>query len=334
MRMARPIRIEYPGAMYHVMCRGNNGRDVFFGEDGCKKFLDTLDEACMRAGWFVHAYVLMGNHYHLLLETPEGNLVDGMKWFQGTYTQRINAWQGRRGHLFQGRYKAQLINSEQRDDNYFQTVSEYIHLNPARARMTGEGKRWERLRDYPWSSVQLYCGGKRKRPSWLVVDKVLESYCLHDDTRGRESYGKYMDAKGEEVQGGEPGIGYAELRRGWCLGDGTFRQRMLAKAEKALQGKKRESLAGEAVREHGKAEAGRLLDEGMEKLGLAADRLASIPKLSPEKKALAAWLASQTLVGTEWIAQMLWMGHRSNVSAAKKWVRETKEGRKWLRKLR
>ena len=106
--MARPIRIEYPGAMYHVMCRGNNGRDVFFGEDGCKKFLDTLDEACMRAGWFVHAYVLMGNHYHLLLETPEGNLVDGMKWFQGTYTQRINAWQGRRGHLFQGRYKAQL----------------------------------------------------------------------------------------------------------------------------------------------------------------------------------------------------------------------------------
>jgi putative transposase len=210
MRMARPIRIEYPGAMYHVMCRGNNGRDVFFGEDGCKKFLDTLDEACMRAGWFVHAYVLMGNHYHLLLETPEGNLVDGMKWFQGTYTQRINAWQGRRGHLFQGRYKAQLINSEQRDDNYFQTVSEYIHLNPARARMTGEGKRWERLRDYPWSSVQLYCGGKRKRPSWL---------------------------------------------------------------------------------------------------------------------------ASQTLVGTEWIAQMLWMGHRSNVSAAKKWVRETKEGRKWLRKL-
>ena len=89
--MARPIRIEYPGAMYQVMCRGNNGREVFFGEDGCKKFLDTLDEACARAGWFVHAYVMMGNHYHLLLETPESNLVDGMKWFQGTYTQRINA---------------------------------------------------------------------------------------------------------------------------------------------------------------------------------------------------------------------------------------------------
>jgi len=331
--MARPLRIEYPGAMYHVMCRGNNGRDIFFGDDGCKKFLDTLDEACVRAGWYVHAYVLMGNHYHIMLETPEGNLVDGMKWFQGTYTQRINAWQGRRGHLFQGRYKAQLINSEQRDDNYFQTVSEYIHLNPARARMTGEGKRWERLRDYPWSSVQLYCGWKRKRPSWFVVDKVLESYCFKDDTRGRDTYGKYMNAKGEEVQDGEPGIGYEELRRGWCLGDGTFRQKMLDKAEEAMQSKKRESLMGAAVREHGKAEAVRLLDEGIEKLGISADWLERMNKSAPEKKALATWLAGRTLVGTEWIAQVLWMGHRSSISQAKKWARETKEGRKWLLKL-
>lgn len=328
--------------MYHVMCRGNNGRDIFFGDKGCEKFLDTLDEACIRGGWIVHAYVLMGNHYHLLLETPEGNLVDGMKWFQGTYTQRINAWQGRRGHLFQGRYKAQLINSEQpptsrgqrRDDNYFQEVSNYIHLNPARAGMTGKGKRWELLRDYPWSSLSLYCGWKRKRPAWFEVDKVLESYCFKDNTAGRASYGKHMDARGEEVQGGEPGMGYEELRRGWCLGDGDFRQRMLDKAEKAMQDKKRESLSGAAVREHGEAEAVKLLDEGLEKLGLLPEQFEAMPKLSPEKQALAAWIASQTLVGTEWIAGMLWMGHRSNVSAAKKWVRDTKEGRKWLLKLK
>ena len=91
---------------------------------------------------------------------------------------------------------------------------------------------------------------------------------------------------------------------------------------------------GAAVREHGEAEAVRLLDEGMEKLGLAAEQLESMPKLSPEKQVLAAWLAMQTLVGTEWIAGMLYMGHRSNVSAAKKWVRETKEGCKWLLKLK
>ena len=332
--MARPIRIEFKGAMYHVMCRGNNGRDIFFGDKGCEKFLDTLDEACIRGGWIVHAYVLMGNHYHLLIETPEGNLVDGMKWFQGTYTQRINAWQGRRGHLFQGRYKAQLINSEQRDANYFQVVSDYIHLNPARARLTGKGKRWERLRDYPWSSVQLYCDWKRKRPSWFVVDRVLESYCFKDNTAGRESYGKYMDKRGEEVQDGEPGIGYEELRRGWCLGDGDFRQRMLDKAEKTLQSTRRESLMGAAVREHGENEAVKLLDEGMEKLGLAPESLEGMAKSSAEKKALAAWLAGQTLVSSEWIAQMLWMGHRSSVSQSKKWVRETREGRKWLLKLK
>jgi putative transposase len=332
--MARPIRIEFKGAMYHVMCRGNNGRDIFFEDKGCDKFLDTLDEACIRGGWIVHAYVLMGNHYHLLLETPEGNLVDGMKWFQGTYTQRINAWQGRRGHLFQGRYKAQLINSEQRDANYFQVVSDYIHLNPARARMIGKGKRWERLRDYPWSSVPLYGGWKRKRPSWFVVDRVLESYGFKDNTAGRESYGKYMDKRGEEVQGGEPGIGYEQLRRGWCLGDGDFRQRMLDEAEKALQSTKRESLMGAAVKEHGENEAVKLLDEGMGKLGLTPESLEGMAKSSAEKKAIAAWLAAQTLVSSEWIAQMLWMGHRSSVSQSKKWVRETKEGRKWLLKLK
>ena len=105
--------------------------------------------------------------------------------------------------------------------------------------MTGKGKRWELLRDYPWSSLSLYCGWKRKRLAWLEVDKVLESYCFKDNTAGSTSYGKHMDARGEEVQGGEPGMGYEELRRGWCLGDGDFRQRMLDKAEKAMQDKKK-----------------------------------------------------------------------------------------------
>ena len=317
-----------------MTCRGNNGGDIFFGDEGFEKFLDTLDEACLRAGWLVHAYVLMGNHYHLMLETPEGNLVDGMKWFQGTYTQRINGWQKRRGHLFQGRYKAQLISSEQRDENYFQVVSEYIHLNPARARMTGPDKRWERLRDYPWSSLPLYCDWKAKRPSWLVVEKVLESYCFKDHAAGRKSYGKYLDARGEEVQGGGPGMGYEALRQGWCLGDGNFREQMLDRAEKALRGKKRESLGGAAVKDHGEAEAVTLLRKGMEKLSLDGECLEEMSKSAPEKKALAAWLGGQTFVSTEWIGEKLWMGHRSSVSQAKKWARESKEGRKWLLKLK
>ena len=136
--MARKVRIQFAGAVYHVMSRGNNGNGIFFGNKGCEKFLDTLDEACQRTGWIVHAYVLMGNHYHLLIETPEANLVDGMKWLQGTYTQRVNAWRQRRGHLFQGRYKAQLVNAENKESKYFQTVADYIDLNPVRAKMVGK----------------------------------------------------------------------------------------------------------------------------------------------------------------------------------------------------
>lgn len=331
--MARPLRIEFEGAMYHVMCRGNNGGDIFFGDKGRKMFLDTLDEACVRGGWKVHAFVLMGNHYHLLLETPGGNLVEGMKWFQGTYTQRVNAWRKRRGHLFQGRYKAQLINSEQRDDHYFQVVSDYIHLNPARARMVGAGKDFEKLSAYRWSSLPLYLGAKGKRPSWLVVDRVLESYCFKDNTVGKESYGRYMNSRGEEVQGVSDeklGMGYEELQRGWCLGDGDFRQKMLDLAQKAMEGKKVSSVMGEAVREHGENEARRMLTEGLSKLKIQKVQLSSLPKSANEKRALAAWISQNTLVSASWIVEALCMGHASVVSRAKNWAKHTKEGREWV----
>jgi REP element-mobilizing transposase RayT len=103
------------------MCRGNRQEPVFKDQQDYKRFLDTLGETCGRCGWRVHAYVLMGNHYHLLLETPEANLVDGMRWFQGVYTQRFNARHKVWGHLFQGRYKALLVGS----GSYFST-----HCNP------------------------------------------------------------------------------------------------------------------------------------------------------------------------------------------------------------
>jgi REP element-mobilizing transposase RayT len=89
--MPRNIRIEYPGAIYHAMCRGNNGQETFINDEGRRLFLSTLSEACSQTGWQVHAYVLMSNHYHLLLETPEANLVEGMRWFQSAYTQRFNS---------------------------------------------------------------------------------------------------------------------------------------------------------------------------------------------------------------------------------------------------
>ena len=121
------------------MCLGHDGRASFKNAEGRRLFLSTLEDACERTGWRIHAYVLMSNHYHLLIETPEANLVAGMKWFQGTYTQRLNAMFKCRGHLFQGRYKALPIDTEG-NDCYFRAVGQYIHLNPFRAGLAGEGQ--------------------------------------------------------------------------------------------------------------------------------------------------------------------------------------------------
>lgn len=131
--MPRSIRVEYEGAVYHVMCRGDRRQAIFRDEADRACFLETLSEACERTGFAIHSYVLMSNHYHLLLETPEANLVAGMKWFQGTYAQRFNVRHRQVGHLFQGRYKAIPVDGE--ESEYFEHVSEYIHLNPARARV-------------------------------------------------------------------------------------------------------------------------------------------------------------------------------------------------------
>ena len=140
--MARKPRIEYEGAAYHVMSRGNRGANIFVDDKDRGMFVETLGEVCGRMAWEIHAFVMMVNHYHFLLVTPQANLVAGMKWFQGTFTQRINARHRWRGHLFQGRYRAQNIDPSN-DNGYFRTVANYIHLNPARAGMVGEGGRKE-----------------------------------------------------------------------------------------------------------------------------------------------------------------------------------------------
>lgn len=126
--MGRQARLEYAGAVYHVMNRGNHQQAVFWSDEDCELFLKTLGDACERTGWRVHAYVLMGNHYHLLIETPEANLVAGMRWLQGTYTKRFNARHKEWGHLFQGRLRRWWL--MQRVAAIFQRLR--VHLNPVR----------------------------------------------------------------------------------------------------------------------------------------------------------------------------------------------------------
>jgi REP element-mobilizing transposase RayT len=167
--MARQVRIEYAGAVYHVMARGNHGQPIFADDLDRTAWLNTLGQACEKTGWRIHAWVLMRNHYHLLVETPEANLVAGMKWLQGTYTLRYNSRHAVFGHLFQGRYKALVVDGAA--GNYLGVVSTYIHLNPARAGLVSAGG--AQLAGYRWSSYPWYLKSRRQRPEWLVTDRVL-----------------------------------------------------------------------------------------------------------------------------------------------------------------
>jgi putative transposase len=165
--MPRKARVEFPGAVYHLLDRGDRREAIFHDDADWEQFLATLGQTCERTGWRVRAFVLMTNHYHLLVETPQPNLVAGMRWFQTAYTVRFNRRHRLSGHLFQGRYKSVVVDPEER--GYFATLSDYIHLNPVRARMISLQ---QRLFDYRWSSYRFYAA-KTGRPAWFEPQRVL-----------------------------------------------------------------------------------------------------------------------------------------------------------------
>ena len=179
--MARSLRITYPGAYYHVTSRGNEQKEVFKSHKDRVKFLDYLDSATERYGAIIHAYCLMSNHYHLLLETPNGNLSQIMRHINGAYTTYFNIESKRAGHLFQGRFKAILIEA----DAYAAELSRYIHLNPVRAGVVEEPG------EYPWSSFNSYVG-QNKAPNWLKIDFIL-GYFGKNGAEAGKSYRTFVE---------------------------------------------------------------------------------------------------------------------------------------------
>ena len=180
--MTRPLRIQYSGAFYHITSRGNERRDVFRSKADRERFLFYLAIATERYHARIHVYCLMSNHYHLLLETPEGNLSQIMRHINGAYTTYFNTKRKRAGHLFQGRYKAILVEA----DEYATHLSRYIHLNPIRAGMVSVPE------DYTWSSYHYYIK-RKKSPDWLVLDFVLG---LFDSNKkiARKIYREFVNA--------------------------------------------------------------------------------------------------------------------------------------------
>lgn len=332
--MARPLRYEAPGAIYHIIARGDGGKMVFATDPDRRAWMARKEEACEKFGWLVHAWVLMGNHVHILLETPEPNLVVGMKWLLGVFTQGWNRRRKRRGHLFQGRYKAVVVNGEERDAYYFRKVADYIHLNPVRANLVG-GTTRKALRDYAQSSFRAYVT-KKGRPKWLVTEKVLRAFELDEGRRGARAYVKYLEKRAKDRKAALNDESLKALRRGWYLGDKSFAANVLAAiGERAGPKRKKGSVAGPAARAHDEAEAERIVSRCLAKLGVPSDtgKLAGRGRWLDEKALVASLARKHTAAGNRWVAQRLGMGHESSVSRAVRRVREHSALRKQAGKL-
>lgn len=208
--MARPLRIEFPDALYHVTARGNRQAAIYHDDSDCEAFLSILAEVIERDNWLCYAYCLMPNHYHLVVETPDGNLAKGMRQLNGVYTQSSNRRHGQVGHLFQGRYKAILVDQ----DAYLLELSRYVVLNPVRAGMVASPEDW------PWSSCNATLG-QAECPSWLAADALLSLFAKTRPAARR----RYVQFVRDGI--GQAGI-WQHLNHQIYLGDDGFVQRMQA----------------------------------------------------------------------------------------------------------
>ena len=212
--MARPLRLELAGGFYHVTSRGDGREDIYLSDGDREAWLTVLGEVCKRFNWVCHAWCQMSNHYHLLIETPEANLAKGMRQLNGVYTQRFNRQHGRTGHVFQGRYKAILVER----DSYLLELARYVVLNPLRAGMV------KRLETWPWSSYLATCG-QAAAPEWLRTDWILAQF-------GRQraaAIRKYVEFV---HQGARLPSVWTQLQGQIYLGSEAFVKKMQAQIEK------------------------------------------------------------------------------------------------------
>ena len=208
--MARPLRLQFPGALYHVMSRGIERRAIVRDDRDRKRRLHWLERTVETYGWHLHAFVLMNNHEHLFVETPEPNLADGMRHLNGSYTSYFNRRHGRRGHLFQGRYRGHLIEEE----GYFLEVSRYIHLNPVRAKLVDRPRQWA------WGSYPGYSRLDRKVP-WVTYERVLGEFG-RTQREARRAYRRFVRAGMADP----PPSPFADAVAGLVVGSAAFLDRV------------------------------------------------------------------------------------------------------------
>jgi putative transposase len=275
----------------------------------------------------VHAWVLMTNHYHFFIETPEANLVSGMKWLENAYTCRFNIRHRAWGRLFGDRYKSVVV--EGKDPWYYMTLLDYIHLNPFRARLV-KVKRGESVLDYPWSSVASgYALPPRKRAPWLAVEDGLAAFDLKDTVGDRRKFVERLDRRGREeaqrecgvVEGPEDGR-MSNLRQGWYWGTQAFSEKLLAIAKGAIKVRRNRTYrSGPVQHRHDEKEAERIVNEAMARCRLEEAELPELPGADSRKLKIAAEVRAHTAVSMAWIADRLHMRSAANVSQQLRRVR-------------
>lgn len=335
--MARQIRIEYEGALYHVMARGDRREAIVRDDEDRKMFVRTLGDAAEKAGFRIHAYVLMTNHYHVLLETPRANLAAGMGWFQNAFTRRMNTRHGLWGHLFGGRYKAILAEP----GPCFWALMDYIHLNPVRAGIVHER---DGLEAHAWSSLRSYLGSPGKRPAWLETAKGFEVCGCADTAAGRREFLGLLEKRvdwrkpvdvGTSFPAGEgkPDLAvYSALRRGWLFGSQKFREEMLGLVEKRKKRiQKANGYHGPQLHDHGEKRARRLISAGLAHFEVDLATFQGARKGDWRKGLLAAMIHAETTMKLDWISEQLHMGTRAGVCRL---AADARERRRKDRRLR
>jgi REP-associated tyrosine transposase len=297
--MARKLRLEYPGAIYHVINRGNYRRDIFGDEKTKTAFEACVFEACEKSNWILHAFAVMINHYHLALETPDGNLVAGMQWLQGTFANRFNKFRREHGHLFHGRYKAILTE----DGKSLGEVCDYIHLNPVNARILPV----ERLIEYRHSSY-WYLRNPKERPEFLRPQTALEcAGGIPDTPKGWSEYDGHLELAAEIIAHGsrDKSRRYKNLCRGWAIGSDEFKKQLV----------KEYNLDGIALRwgAQGVTDVRRLrweaeLNRALMALGRELEEAAQERKSALWKLAIAAWMRKHTQASHLWLSSKLNLG--------------------------
>ncbi len=300
--MPRQLRIQYEGAIYHLMSRGDRREEIFRDHLDRKRFLETLGTACGKTGWQVHAYCLMSNHFHLVVETPRPNLVEGMKWLLGTYTMRFNRRHKLSGHLFAGRYKSLLVDGAR--PGYLRAVCDYVHLNPVRAHLV---RKRDRLQKYRWSSYPSYLRGRQKREPWLRCDRLFgEHGLIKESQRSRLEFARRMEHR--RVEPNDPTA--EQIRRGWSFGAKDFIARLLDRMPGSMS--EHHHARERSQTDEQRAEA--IVSARLKQLGWTKTELRARRKGDPKKVALARDLRSQTTMSLKWIARRLEMGSWTHVS--------------------